>query len=232
MSEIESGTVSGSGTSTGAAQSPSSVRTSLLAVGLAIALSGSSSSASMTPSTSDDYLRDPPAEVRSTCSGERSMPGSEPCRVMLHDLRAQSGLTWDQLARLLNVSRRSVHLWANGNAVTPANEEHMGRVLAVIRTADQGSPGENRASLLTPSPEGVVPFDLLSDMRYEAARELLMSMRGRLKPRRTPLTVEALANRLPSPPDRLVGALQEPRPAPVTGTRPARSKRTTDRGGG
>ena len=33
------------------------------------------------------------------------------------ELRRVSGLTWDQLARLVGVSRRTLHFWASGTAV-------------------------------------------------------------------------------------------------------------------
>src|SRR4051812_580671 len=38
------------------------------------------------------------------------------------ELRRLTGFTWDQLARLFHVSRRSLHFWASGKIMTPANE--------------------------------------------------------------------------------------------------------------
>ncbi len=231
MSGFDAGVTGGGGTSSGATGDEYVATSALLAFGLVMLPWGSSSAANATTSTSADCVREPPAEFRGTSSGDGAMAVAIPSQGMLHDLRARSGLTWEQISRLLKVSRRSVHLWANGSTVTPANEEHMGRVLSVLRAADRGSPRETRAALLTPSPEGVVPFDLLADMRYEAALELLKSMRGRTRPRRPPLSEEALASRLPSPPDRLVGALHEPEQEAPRKSRVARAIRTRDRGG-
>jgi DNA-binding transcriptional regulator YiaG len=73
------------------------------------------------------------------------------------ELRRLSGLTWDQLARLFDVSRRSLHFWASGKAMTPSNEEHLQRVLGAVRKIDRGSAGANREALLAARGDGTVP---------------------------------------------------------------------------
>ena len=49
-----------------------------------------------------------------------SAAGSLSDRGAIAELRRLSGLTWDQLARLFNVSRRALHFWASGKPMTPA----------------------------------------------------------------------------------------------------------------
>ena len=61
-----------------------------------------------------------------------------PAGAVIGELRRLSGLTWDQLARLLGVSRRSVHFWASGKPMAQSNEEHLRRLLAVVRKVDRG----------------------------------------------------------------------------------------------
>ena len=124
------------------------------------------------------------------------------------ELRRLSGLTWDQLARLFNVSRRSLHFWASGKSMAPSNEEHLQRILAVVRKFDQGSARANRAMLLGVREDGSLPFDLLAAGDYERVLSLL----GPGAPRRASppkLAKEARTVRAPHSPEQLVGALQD-----------------------
>jgi len=74
-------------------------------------------------------------------------------------LREESGLTWDQLGRLFGVSRRAMHLWANGGRMNAAHAE----ALSVILRAVRGLPGSGnidpREALLTPGVEGRSLYD-------------------------------------------------------------------------
>ena len=124
------------------------------------------------------------------------------------ELRRRSGLTWEQLAHLFGVSRRALHFWASGKAMTPANAERLQRLLTVIRTTDRGSAGANRAALLAARDDGTALLDLLADAQYERVTTLL-------GPSNTPRTLapklskEVLAARSPRPPEELVGALHD-----------------------
>jgi len=70
-----------------------------------------------------------------------SVGSSDDAGTAIAELRRRSGLTWDQLARLFEVSRRSVHFWASGKVMAAAHEEHLQRVLAAVRRLDRGSSG-------------------------------------------------------------------------------------------
>ena len=48
------------------------------------------------------------------------VPSAQPAGAAIGELRRLSGLTWDQLARIFSVSRRSLHFWASGKPMTPA----------------------------------------------------------------------------------------------------------------
>ena len=124
------------------------------------------------------------------------------------ELRRLTGFTWDQLARLFGVARRSLHFWASGKPLNATNEEQLYRTLFTIRTIDRGSAGQNRALLLREH-EGKIPFDLLAAGGYDEIVELVGPGPGRRQPQLRPLSAEAQAARAPRPPDELTGALQD-----------------------
>jgi len=64
-------------------------------------------------------------------------------------LREMSGLTIDQKGRLMGVSRRTVHTWLNGGALTAANEQRLQRLLAVVIGLGEETPEARRAALLS-----------------------------------------------------------------------------------
>lgn len=138
------------------------------------------------------------------------------------ELRRLSGLTWEQLATLFNVARRSLHFWASGKPVNAPNEERLRRVLAVVRKADRGFASKNRAMLLEDR-DGVVPFDLLARGEYETFIELVGTGPGRRELKLAPLSLEALEARKPQPPEELVGALQDRVHVDVGRARPGRA---------
>jgi len=124
------------------------------------------------------------------------------------EFRRRSGLTWDQLARLFGVARRSVHFWASGKALSAANEERVGRMLAVLRYIDRGNARATRAALLTPLGDGTTPFDLLAKNEFEVVKEQLGPGPQLSTPALLRLSPAARAVRMPSPPEERVGALQ------------------------
>jgi len=124
------------------------------------------------------------------------------------ELRRLSGFTWDQLARLFNVSRQSLHFWASGKPMAPSNEEHLQRLLAVVRKIDRGSASANRTALLGVREDGSLPFDLLAVGDYDRVLSLLGPGEAhRVSPPK--LSDEARAARAPRPPEELVAALQD-----------------------
>jgi transcriptional regulator with XRE-family HTH domain len=76
-------------------------------------------------------------------------------------LRAQSGLTWDEIGRAFGVSRRTVHAWATGSKL---NQEHSARLSVLAQAVDRldaGSPELTRAALHAPEPNGLSPYQSL-----------------------------------------------------------------------
>jgi DNA-binding transcriptional regulator YiaG len=118
-----------------------------------------------------------------TNSGIREQPSQSSSSAIM-ELRRLTGLTWDQLARFFRVTPRSLYFWASGKALTPANEEHLCRLLATIRRLDRGSAHENRTLLLS-------------------ALDQVVSLLGprQARPKPSPLSAAARVARTPPPPE-------------------------------
>jgi transcriptional regulator with XRE-family HTH domain len=100
---------------------------------------------------SDETTTDPDqssSQVRSTAAQV----------IRVHEV---SGLTWEQLARLLGVSRRTLHSWASGARVASGNLERLSTVAAFIEPRIANSPEENRVWLVSPRGAGPSRFDEL-----------------------------------------------------------------------
>ncbi len=163
--------------------------------------------------TSTAYTSPPDAGLRWRRPMEQTTSGAtlvvpEPAGGAIGELRLLSGLTWEQLARLFNVTRRSLHFWASGKPMTPSNEERLQRLLATVRKIDRGSANANRALLLGVREDGVLPFDLLAAGDYDRLI-LLLGPGGARRISPPKLSEEARAARAPRPPGELVGAFQD-----------------------
>lgn len=155
-----------------------------------------------------DVLSPPPQTSSGLSMSQAPAEQSESTARAINELHRLTGLTWEQLAEVFQVARRSLHFWASGKPLNGRNEERLRRVLAVIRTTDRGSTSQNRAMLLQDR-DGVVPLDLLVGEEFDVFVELVGAGPGRREFKLTPLSEEARAARRPPPPDQLVGALQD-----------------------
>jgi hypothetical protein len=81
--------------------------------------------------------------------------GSVDLVVYIHD---NSGLTWEQIARALGVSKRSVHLWASGARVSGKNVEALTGFKALVDSVGGKSPDDRRMALLSSSPDAASPL--------------------------------------------------------------------------
>lgn len=146
---------------------------------------------------------------QSGVSGILGAPRSFKAREAIFELKRLGGLTWEELATLLSVTRRSLHLWANGGPINSLNERHVRDLLVTMRELDRGTARENRALLLAPLRDRDITLgDLLRGRHFGDALTLVGRGRGRAVP---PLTHEAawrseklsVANMLGTSADRL-----------------------------
>jgi transcriptional regulator with XRE-family HTH domain len=144
----------------------------------------------------------------------------------INELRKTSGLTWKQVAKLFNVSRRSIHFWASGQPLASDNEEKLNRLLGVIRYIDRGSASLNRKLLLKPNADGELPLDQLISGEYDKVRENLGRGNPPKRPQLRPLSEEESELRRPLPPEILIDALQDSIHHDVGRSRPAKTLRS------
>lgn len=126
---------------------------------------------------------------------------------LIAELRQLSGLTWEQLARLCKVSRRTLHFWASGKPMKPGHQEHLNRLLGVIRYMDRGTAELNRAALLSPTTDEKLPFDLLSNNEYALVEQSIG--KGVIRPRPPTVSPAMLASRKPIHPTEILESRQE-----------------------
>lgn len=144
-----------------------------------------------------------------TSSGCITLDAKGSTSTSIAELRRRSGLTWDQLAHLFGVARRSVHFWVSGKALNASNEEHLARLLAVMRYIDRGDARATRTALMTPLPDGTIPLDLLEHRDFEIVMQRLGKGSGHVIPSMKPLSLEAKLERMPPPPGERVGYLTD-----------------------
>lgn len=151
-------------------------------------------------------------------------------RRAVSELRRVSGLTWEQVAQLFSVSRRSVHFWASGKLPSAENEQRLMQILDVVRRADCGDARRNRHALLQVNIGGQSAFKLLQSGQVEEARTLLGSGSRRRALTEVPLSAEARAARRPLPPESLAQANHDTVHREPGRTRSVRTVRNKRRG--
>lgn len=192
------------------------MRTGAIGLALIMNLSG--------PATASTHSYYPEPELTSASPFPRAdWRASESTATAVLEIRRLSGLTWEHLADLFDVSRRSVHHWASGKPVNAEHEQALRGVLTVLRHLDRGDPAATRALLLTSARDGNSVLDLLKAGSYEEAAACVASRMPAVRPLR-PLSAEASeARRVPAP-TRLLQAEQD-RPDLPAKARVARAAR-------
>ncbi len=96
----------------------------------------------------------------------------------------------------------------------------------MIRYVDRGSAQANRAALMTPMSDGVIPFDLLAKDQFDEVMQRLGPGPQRSMPELAPLSAAARAERMPPSPEERVGALHDTVHREVERSRVARTVRS------
>ena len=112
-------------------------------------------------------------------------------RDLLDEIKNTSGLTWAQIARVMCVSRRSIHLWLRGNALSAAKEERLHSVLYIVRLLGGRSQLDTRSTLLDKT-GGASIVDLLAAGKDGEAEAVA---RQRAAGNGSPVFFEAQSNR-------------------------------------
>ena len=141
------------------------------------------------------------------------------------EIRRRSGLTWEELGDLFDVSRRSVHHWASGKPVSAKSERMIRQMLAAIRGLDQGNQVATRARLLAVNEGiGISVFEFLKRGHFADAEAWIVRNRT---PQYRPVRMSRAAQdaRRPPAPALLLEADQD-RPDVPAKARTIRATRT------
>ena len=157
-----------------------------------------------------------------------SSPHWQTTAKIILEIRRSSGLTWEQLAEIFNVSRRSVHHWANGKTLSAKHERHLRQTLAVIRQIDEGSQSAARHRLLTVEDSGLSIYDLLVNHHFSEALQYVQaaSLKAAAGYSRSTLSRHEEWVRRPTPPALLLDADHSRPDLPISKARLARSVKT------
>jgi transcriptional regulator with XRE-family HTH domain len=89
-------------------------------------------------------------------------------------LRQRSGLTWDELARIFGVTRRTLYNWSIGGQVSAAHAQALAQVVALVHEVDLGDPRQTRSLLLAPTESGSTLYSqLIQQQRVKPANRNL-----------------------------------------------------------
>ena len=183
------------------------------------------------PATDAGYATSPPPESTTSGSADVMQPTqTQTTGTAVLEIRRLSGLTWEQIGDLFDVTRRSVHHWANGKSPSARHERHIRQTLAVLRRLDAGSQAANRDRLLTVDINGRSLFDLLAERRFDDVAGLVGVPVGAER-RRTALSEQTREARRPPAPALLLDALQEGIDIPASKARVARAAKATKKTG-
>lgn len=85
-------------------------------------------------------------------------------------IKEHSGLTWDQLGKVFGVSRRAVHMWANGGRLNEVNAERLREFASIIQRLEVETPAATpetiRARLNQVEADG---YSIVGRLRQERA---------------------------------------------------------------
>lgn len=123
-------------------------------------------------------------------------------------IRQLANLTWDETAKVFGVSRRSVHLWANGRHPSGDQERKLNRVLGILSVHQNLDPSMLREKLMASARPGTLFFDLLCNDEFGAFQDLFSA---EYETRQYPLPSQPFetARYSPPPPILLLDALQD-----------------------
>lgn len=123
-------------------------------------------------------------------------------------IRQIANLTWDETAKMFGVTRRTVHLWANGRHPSGDQERKLNRILGILSPHQNTGPSLLRERLMASARPGTLFFDLLCNDEFEDFQNLFSSESEQKQYLPPSLRLETQAYAPPSP-ILLLDALQD-----------------------
>jgi transcriptional regulator with XRE-family HTH domain len=87
----------------------------------------------------------------------------------LSEVRTHSGLTYEEIAPLLGVSRRTLHSWNNGSPISARRERKLRGLAEAVKAIASVCALPMRRFLFDRSDSGIRPYDLLAEGLYQEA---------------------------------------------------------------
>lgn len=127
--------------------------------------------ATTSPPTAPGVADVPDLVIQAQTSDGWTTPARVAAQSRIQMLKEQSGLTWDEFARLFGVSRRAVHSWAAGGRMNASNSARLQEVATILDAFD-GPPDQVRSRLMRPDSAGASLYTRLIQDSGVAARPL------------------------------------------------------------
>ena len=163
--------------------------------------------------------RDAAECLAGSANNESRAPARQSTAEVVLEIRRRSGLTWGSLSDLFNVTRRTVHRWANGRAPSTRHEMDIRRTLDAVRHLDEGNQRATRDRLLATF-DGASPFDMLADRRYVDVLQQKAGAASTISSHHCgALSEDEWARRRPTRPDRLLDSIQDRPEIPAAAAR-------------
>ena len=173
---------------------------------------------------SEDSMDRDATECLGGSANETCAPARQSTAEAVLEIRRRSGLTWEPLSDLFNVSRRTVHRWANGRAPSTRHEIDIRRTLDAVRHLDEGNQRATRDRLMA-TYDGASPFDMLADRRYADVLQQKAGAASIVSSRQsTALSDDEWARRQPTRPYRLLDSIQDRPEIPAAAARIVRPR--------
>jgi DNA-binding transcriptional regulator YiaG len=130
-------------------------------------LTGGTSLPSPPPSTSISVqiFQTLPRADRSDTSEEEVAAILPELAKSVRSLYRRSGLSWDELAHIFGVSRRTLYNWSTGGKVSASYAQAISSVIRAVHQVDVGNPQLTRSKLLAPAEDGTTLYARLIQQR-------------------------------------------------------------------
>ena len=91
----------------------------------------------------------------------------------IYQIRLLTGFTWQKIAELLNVDRRTITNWNKGSQIRDTNKQHIANTLKTLQFIDRGSIEDNAFDLQNQKSGGHSALELISRGNHALARKIL-----------------------------------------------------------
>jgi transcriptional regulator with XRE-family HTH domain len=104
--------------------------------------------------------------------------GPTAAQSLLSEIRTMSGLTLEEIAPLLGVSRRSLQNWRAQRRISARKEQRLRDLVDTLRAVRRSDPTEMRQILLDRGQGDIRPYDLLAEGRLDTVYSLMTGLQA------------------------------------------------------